>query len=284
MVTKATQRGQNVLLQVNYSAYCNTAHFPLPSQLNQWADFVEWAAFRARYISNRPVHVEVWNEPNVNLYWSDHRGLVDPSWYANIYYYAWQGVQDAEALFGTDMPVMTAGAGNPQKGCGANDANFMCVTQFLTGVKNWLITNNALGRVAYAGAHIYPKTNTQPGATVPPQSRSDSTTEALAQVADVRSVFGSKDTFITESGVRSSYPFSEAMQCQRLLDIYDYVLSEPHVKALMVFSVVDLDNWLGASNDYGYMGVFNRVTGQYKPAATWLWVRQVMASSATVTC
>ena len=276
--SQARQNNQTVLLQVGWYGPGPDGRYHTPqnpsgddggppsdSQLYDWAKFINLAIQYAHWVTQRPVYVEAWNEPNLRGFW----GTTPSAYrYAVVYYYAWQGVQDAEAVTGFNYPVMTAGGGRPVSACKA-DPDYICDEWFLRDTMAALSSWGAAGRAELTGAHIYPSPNNR-------ASRADSLLAVNRQWDQIREVWSAVPTFITEVGVRSDQPdFGEQYQCDRLLDIYNDRYARSNVAGMLFYSLFDLpENKKDDRVAYANMGLLrDPAVWGITPKLSFWWLR-----------
>lgn len=150
--------------------------------------------------------------------------------------WAWQGVQDAEAIWGVNFPVMTAGGGQPERPCQDNTAQVTCVRQFLTDVKSWLAYWGTADRVEMTGAHIFPPISDLPHPAGKPEPGQRPVQSGAASVFPSISV----KTFITEVGIPSrGFDYDASKQCVRLLDVYKGWMPSTATAGMVVFNLMD---------------------------------------------
>jgi hypothetical protein len=281
-LTRAKQLGMKVVLVPMWSRIyastggnCHPTKFAPPGndQGDAWRLYVLQAVDHVIKFNGAPsiAWVEVWNEPNLDRFWcggDPPTGTAgckpDPEKYASAYRYAWRGVQASgwRQWFGVPVPVMTGGPGQPAGDCGGPGGQFICARDFLERVKTKLVELKSGHMVDMTGAHIYPEARYWDTPSEPA-----SLYRAVAQFNHVHNRFMNKPTFITEGGIRSQPGWF--YQCNRLLDIYNWMSSNPDLAGLTVFRLFD-----GSPNEPGansrLMGT-SFIDAQGNPAGRWAY-------------
>jgi hypothetical protein len=301
-INQAYMHGQTVVLNVKWSPDCSRISPPPVTadvtEFNKWKTFVTTATAYANIWSQRVAKIEIWNEPNLRTFWCGIKPkhddgssaeaclpFPDPWYYAQTYYYGWQGVRDLEVAWAYEATVMTGGLGVPRKECVPSGGtspysyswdyyasyNYICIDDFLRGVRYFLNQWNAAGRVEMVGSHIYPKPSaTDQDVDGSAYTRGESEGDAVRQFERLVPIFDQKALFITEAGVRSDGPLSNYQQCVRLLDIYNALLHRPTAAGMLVYRVLDTPEPEESNDKYYYMGT---VAQNGAPKDAWWYLR-----------
>lgn len=219
---------------------CRIGCFNPPARAadREWAQLVELVARRYP----RSAGIEVWNEPNLALFWPPRP---DPARYAQLLRIAHAAVRRVSAR----MPVVSAGLAPVS----ATTARRIAPEQFLSAVYD----HGGRGAIDALGVHAYP---TKPG--------SPTVAEDLEAIRSVRDARGERSTplWVTETGATTTGPHrvSEATQAQMLRETYRTLARQRDVQAVLFYALFDAPRPRGDA-EAGY-GVLDP-RGRPKPGA-----------------
>jgi hypothetical protein len=211
----------------------------IPPATNHVADYAEFAAkVAARYPD--AIGIEIWNEPNLRVFWS-------PQPDAGRFTQVLRASYDAIKKISPEMPVVAGGFG----GLLQSDSSGIGLAQYL----GQIYAAGAKGHMDAIGVHDYPYGLTDADLSYD-----------LDAARGARNAAGDSATplWITETGLSTTdttrnggrYVFSEGQQASGLVHIIARLRAEPDIEAIFIHTMVEqspLPSFIGELGGYGVL-------------------------------